>query len=99
MLIVVGGLDTPMLTSDGRAVQGWHLDINQMQIPHSFATMHGRRHSGVRNPMISVTLTQSELHTLSRAIERDAREAERDGHLRAAETLFWRAAALREAVR
>lgn len=70
-----------------------------MHIPHTFATMHGRRQSGARHPMISVTLTQSELHTLSRAIERDARDAERDGHTRAAETLFWRAAALREAMR
>ena len=50
-------------------------------------------------PMLRVSLTPAELHTLIRAIERDAVAAEQEGQIAAADHLFWRAAALREAGR
>jgi hypothetical protein len=50
-------------------------------------------------PMLRVSLTAAELHTLIRAIERDAVAAEQEGQLAAADHLAWRAAALREAGR
>ena len=50
-------------------------------------------------PMLRINLTPAELHTLIRAIERDAEAAEQDGRVAAADHLAWRAAALREAAR
>ena len=45
--------------------------------------------------MVRVTLTPAELHTLIRAIERDAELAEREGQVTAANHLARRAATLR----
>lgn len=67
-----------------------------MRISSTFPTMFGPR-AIPRRPMIRVSLTPAEVHTLIRAIEREAAEAERDGHVSAADLLYWRAAALREA--
>jgi hypothetical protein len=50
-------------------------------------------------PMVRVSLTQAELHVLIRAIERDATSAEEEGRMSAADSLSWRVAALREAMR
>lgn len=69
-----------------------------MHIQATFPTMYGPR-AIPRRPMIRVTITPAELHSLIRTIEREATEAERDGHVAAADVLFWRAAALREAGR
>lgn len=46
-------------------------------------------------PMVRVNLTPSELHTLIRAIERDAESADREGQVTAANHLARRAATLR----
>lgn len=69
-----------------------------MRIQSTFPTMFGPR-AIPRRPMIRVSITPGELHSLIRVIEREAAEAERDGHVAAADLLFWRAAALREAGR
>jgi hypothetical protein len=45
--------------------------------------------------MVRVSLTPAELHTLIRAIERDAELAEREGQVAAADHLALRAATLR----
>jgi hypothetical protein len=45
--------------------------------------------------MVRVSLTPAELHTLIRAIERDAESAEREGQVAAADHLARRAATLR----
>lgn len=50
-------------------------------------------------PLVRVMLTPDELHSLARWIERNSTTAEADGQATAAETLFWRVAALREAMR
>jgi hypothetical protein len=50
-------------------------------------------------PMIDVLLTPSELHQVIRWLEKKAAEAERDGHVVAADLLGWRAVTLREAAR
>jgi hypothetical protein len=52
-----------------------------------------------RCQMVRVNLTQAELHVLIRAIERDATSAEEEGRMSAADSLSWRAATLREAMR
>ncbi len=53
----------------------------------------------IPRPMVTVALTVGEIHRLARDLERDARDAEQDGHHDVAESLDWRAAALREAAR
>jgi hypothetical protein len=50
-------------------------------------------------PMVTVALTIDEIHRLVRDLERDARAAEADGRFDVAESLDWRAAALRESAR
>lgn len=60
--------------------------------------MFGPRHWPAGH-MIRVYLTGHELHGLVRFLQREAAEAEREGRTQAADTLHWRAAALREASR
>lgn len=50
-------------------------------------------------PLVRVSLTRDELHTLIRAVERHADQAERDGCVAAAGRLARRAAVLRGLVR
>ena len=69
-----------------------------MHLPATLRTSFGPR-SLQRPPMVRVSLTPTELHTLVRAIERAAISAESDGRQSAADTLEWRAAALREVAR
>ena len=69
-----------------------------VHIVPTIKTSFGRRSLPPR-PMLRVSLTPAELHTLIRAIERDAEAAEQDGRTAAADHLAWRAAALREAAR
>ena len=49
--------------------------------------------------MLRVSLTAAELMAVIGAIERDAAAAEKRGEWAAADQLYWRAAALREAAR
>ena len=69
-----------------------------MHIAPTIKTSFGMRSLPPR-PMLRINLTPAELHTLIRAIERDAEAAEQDGRTVAANHLAWRAAALREAAR
>ena len=52
-----------------------------------------------RRPMIRISVTPHELHMFVRQLERDASAAEAAGDYGTAETLSWRAAAMREAGR
>jgi hypothetical protein len=70
-----------------------------MYIPSTIRTSFGPRAALPRCPMVRVSLTQAELHVLIRAIERDASSAEEEGRMSAADSLSWRVAALREAMR
>lgn len=65
-----------------------------MHISPTIRTSFGKRSLPPR-PMVRVSLTPAELHTLVRAIERDAESAERDGQVAAADYLARRAATLR----
>lgn len=69
-----------------------------MFTPHTIRTSHGPRWLPLP-AMVRVSLTPSELHTLARAVEREAREAEAAGQHDVATRLDWRAASLREAAR
>jgi hypothetical protein len=69
-----------------------------MHLAPTIKTSFGLRSLPPR-PMLRVSLTPAELHTLIRAIEREAEAAEQDGQIAAADHLAWRAAALREAAR
>jgi hypothetical protein len=69
-----------------------------VHIPSAIKTSFGPR-SLPRCQMVRVSLTQAELHVLIRTIERDAASAEQEGRTSAADSLSWRAAALREATR
>jgi hypothetical protein len=69
-----------------------------MHIPSTIRTSFGPR-ALPRCPMVCVSLTQAELHVLIREIKRDATSAEEEGRTSAADSLSWRAAALREATR
>jgi len=69
-----------------------------MYIPSTVRTSFGPR-SLPRLPMVRVSLTPTELHTLVRSSERDAIAAEQEGRISTADGLSWRAAALREAAR
>jgi hypothetical protein len=69
-----------------------------MHIPSTIRTPLGVR-SLPSNPMLRVNLTQAELRTLIRAMERDAELAEREGRIASAEHLTRRTIALREAGR
>ena len=65
-----------------------------MHIVPTIRTSFGTRSLPPR-PMVRVSLTPAELHTLIRAIERDAESAEREGQVTAANHLARRAATLR----
>lgn len=69
-----------------------------MRIAPTIRTSFGVRSLPPR-PMLRVSLTPAELHTLIRTIERDAEAAEHEGQIAAADHLARRAAALREAAR
>lgn len=69
-----------------------------MRVCASISTMYGRRRFS-RPPLIRLSVTPHELHVLVRQVEREAVEAEQAGLLDAADSLAWRAAALREAGR
>ncbi len=69
-----------------------------MHIPTTFRTSYGPAGFMVR-PMHRLSLTTAEVHTLARAIDRDAASAEQEGRDDVATSLAWRAAAIREAAR
>jgi hypothetical protein len=69
-----------------------------MEIPSTFRLSSGPASIGTR-PMHCVSLTLRELHLLWRALNAEAAEAEREGRWQTADTLAWRAAAIREAGR
>lgn len=69
-----------------------------MRIPSTIRTSFDPRSIG-RRPMIPVSLTAAELHAVIRWCEREATAALDDNHDAAADLLFTRAAALREAGR
>ena len=69
-----------------------------MHITHTIRTSYGRSRTN-RPGMIAILATPSEVHQLVRLIERQAADADADGHQHAAELLFSRAVALREAAR
>ena len=70
-----------------------------MHIRSTIRTMAGAVSLPIPRPMVTVTLTVDEILRLVRDLERDARAAERDGRFDVADSLDWRAAALREAAR
>lgn len=69
-----------------------------MYISATINTMFGRAAIPHR-PMIQVAVTSHELHGLVSWLQRQATEAEQDGRQALADSLHWRAAALREAGR
>ena len=69
-----------------------------MFIPSTIRTSFGPRAINHR-PMLRVSLTVQELHLLAAQLDREAAQAEAQGAIATADTLAWRAAALREAGR
>ena len=69
-----------------------------MHVPATIRTAFGPR-ALPRRPMLRVSVTPEELHTLTLALEREAAQAEREGDMGAADHLHWRTALLREAAR
>jgi hypothetical protein len=70
-----------------------------VHIPHTIRTMAGAVSLPIARPTVRVSLSIDEIHRLVRDLERDARAAEQDGRFDVADSLDWRAAALREAAR
>lgn len=69
-----------------------------MQIKHKIRTSYGRSRTN-RPGLVAILATPSEVHQLIRVLERQAADADADGHHHAAEVLFTRAIALRETAR